>query len=139
MGAGYKFKCNKCKYFFNTSGPWEFYRDKRGKIKPYGHPAPMSREAVKMGISGFHGDLYCVKCDKVYEVILIDYDVPDTDPVSAWRKAAIYKSTHPLVKCPKYDSLDMIFEPYKENDELMKIPCPNYKKGEITGDTEWIS
>ena len=138
MGASYKFKCSNCKYSFNTSGPWEFYRDKKGKIKPYGHPEPMSNEAVKMGISRFFGELYCVKCDKIYEVILVDYDNPDKNPVSAWRKAAIQKSTHLFVECSECESTEMVFTPYLENREKIIIPCPMCKKGEIIGEMEWI-
>jgi len=37
MGASYIHECDKCGYTFHTSGPWEFYRDREGKLKDYGH------------------------------------------------------------------------------------------------------
>jgi len=36
MGASYIHECDKCGYTFHTSGPWEFYRDREGKLKDYG-------------------------------------------------------------------------------------------------------
>ena len=45
MGASYIYECDKCGYTFHTSGPWEFYRNREGKLKDYGHPSPKSREA----------------------------------------------------------------------------------------------
>jgi len=70
MGAAYSHTCNECGHVVRTSGPWEFYRDKEGKRKPYGHPAPTSREAAEAGIYGLSAELYCPECGKTYDIII---------------------------------------------------------------------
>lgn len=62
MGAWYAHKCDNCQFEVHTDGPWEFYRDKKGRRKIYGHPEPASQEAAECGIAGLTGRLYCPKC-----------------------------------------------------------------------------
>ena len=89
MASGYVYRCDDCGYSVRTSGPHEFYRDKKGRRKPYGHPTPASREAEQRGIYGFSAEMYCPHCDQVYDVIMFERDEPGLSPLSAWRDAAI--------------------------------------------------
>lgn len=76
MGSMYKSRCDECGYEASTSGPWEFYRNRRGKMKPYGHPVPTSREAAENGISGLYGTLMCLDCGKVFDAVLLELEEP---------------------------------------------------------------
>jgi len=83
MGAGYIHVCSDCGYSVSTSGPSEFYRDREGKRKIYGHPDPLSFEALERGIYGFSGEVYCPNCDKVFDLVLVELKKPFEDtPVS---------------------------------------------------------
>lgn len=84
MGAGYIHKCDKCGYTVHTSGPWEFYRDSNGERKEYGHPTPFSKEAELCGISGLSGELYCPKCDQVWDLVLVEYKSPIKEGFLVW-------------------------------------------------------
>ena len=84
MGAGYDFKCNCCGYRFSTSGPWEFYRNLKGQRKLYGHPSPVSVEAQLHGIYGLSGELYCLRCDKVFDLILVEFQRPAVESFLVW-------------------------------------------------------
>ena len=53
MGAGYRMKCNNCDFSVVTSGPWEFFRDEKGKPHDFGHPSPVSDEAGNGVFTGF--------------------------------------------------------------------------------------
>lgn len=65
MGAWYSHKCDNCDYEVHTEGPWEFYRDKNG-------------------IAGLTGRLYCSNCDKVSDIILVEFKKPTTDSMEVW-------------------------------------------------------
>ena len=45
MAAFSKWKCERCGFTGETSGPHEFYRDDHGELRPYGHPHAVSIEA----------------------------------------------------------------------------------------------
>ena len=47
MGACYRWTCGKCGFEAETDGPWEFYRDAKGRIQDFGHPAPISEEGAE--------------------------------------------------------------------------------------------
>lgn len=72
MPPYYRFKCDNCDFWVETSGPHEFYRDKKGRIKPCGHPLP-TEEAMKRGIAGLYMDLYCTTCGMVLSVVTVEY------------------------------------------------------------------
>lgn len=80
MGSAFHFECNNCNYKFVTSGPWEFRWDNTGKREYCGHPLG---SRVKFGVDGLCGDLYCVNCNTVSEIILLEYKkrVFNTDEV----------------------------------------------------------
>jgi len=133
MSSWYTFKCNKCSFTFNTSGPDEFYRDKKGMMKPYGHPVPMSKEAEKRGIYGLTADVYCMDCKKnIRDFILVEYKKPVPDDEKVWMWAGLkepkkkYKVNKPC--CPECGKSHLIFEP-----STRKILCPVCNKREISG------
>lgn len=56
MPFGYDWKCNHCGNQIRTGGLWEFYRDELGLRHPYGHPVPVSKEAIKSGVQASLGN-----------------------------------------------------------------------------------
>jgi hypothetical protein len=79
MGCWSKYRCTKCGLEITTSGYWEFYRDKNGTCKPYGHPSPISAEATKQGCKGFYIEWYCSQCKEIRNVILKEFEQPCFD------------------------------------------------------------
>jgi hypothetical protein len=76
MPFGYDWECRKCHYSIRTGGLWEFYIDEHGLRQPYGHPVPVSEEAIKAGVKGFFGLWYCPKCRQIINKVVIEFDVP---------------------------------------------------------------
>ena len=113
MGAWYTHKCDNCDYEVHTEGPWEFYRDKKGRRKMYGHPGPASQEAADCGIAGLTGRLYCPECDKVSEVVLVEFKKPAGKSLEVWGGMAEpldeYKKED-AVKCPKCGNTKLVFD-----------------------------
>jgi DNA-directed RNA polymerase subunit M/transcription elongation factor TFIIS len=138
MGAGFRYKCDRCGYSISTSGPWEFYRDVKGNRKPYGHPVPTSEEAKERGIYGLSAELYCPKCAKTFDLILVEFTRPSRDSLSVWaggcepRDEFKRKDT---VKCPECGGTNMILAPTEGED----VVCPSCKEGKLLGDMRWIA
>ena len=140
MGASYIHECDKCGYTFHTSGPWEFYRNREGKLKNYGHPVPFSREAEVLGIKGLYGEMYCHICDKVRKIILVEFKNPSNDSLSVWTGRCEPEDKckkEGAIKCPECGNKNMIFE--VAGFGIEEIPCPRCKEGKIMGRLEWIS
>ena len=140
MGASYIHECDKCGYTFHTSGPWEFYRNREGKLKDYGHPIPMSEEAKTQGIKGLYGEMYCHICDKVRRIILVEFKNSSSDSLSVWTGRCEPEDKYKkegAIKCPKCGNKNLIFE--VEEDDKEEIICPRCKEGKIKGRLEWIS
>ena len=138
MGSGYLFTCDKCGHKVATSGPWEFYRDKQGKRKDYGHPVPVSREAGRAGIHGLYGTLYCVECGKTCEVILVEFKTPAREAMDVLfgrcePKAEYQKDD--AVTCLDCGGADLILGPPEEG----RVPCPKCKEGTLVGQMDWVS
>jgi len=138
MGASYTHKCDKCEYSVNTSGPWEFYRDDEGTRKPYGHPGPGSEEAAKRGISGLSSKLYCPSCDKVSDLIVVEFKNPSFESLYVWAGKCEpldkYKREG-AVRCPHCDNQRLILESDKHGD----VPCPRCTEGILRVKMNWIS
>jgi len=138
MGVGYLLKCDVCQYSVETSGPWEFYRDYKGRRHEYGHPCPKSEEAEQRGIYGLFGELYCPKCDKVVNVVLVEFTEPISDSYKVWSGRCepkdIYKKED-AVKCPKCKNTHLILSP--DNDHPQS--CPKCKRGSLIGSGVYIS
>ena len=100
MGAGYQFQCSSCDFKAETSGPWEFYRDKEGRRLDYGHPCPVSEAARSAGIAGLYADMFCLDCGEASEHILVEYIRPASS-LQVWTFAAEPKpsSEHPPPRC----------------------------------------
>ncbi|MBU0516887.1 MAG: hypothetical protein KJ621_19200 [Proteobacteria bacterium] len=135
MGAGFRHECGRCGFAVQTSGPWEFCRDAAGKRREFGHPVPVSEEAARAGIHGLSGELYCPDCDRVVNVILVEYKLPARDGLSVWTGGAEPRDEYQqedAVKCPRCGTTEMIFG---EGE----WPCPRCKEGTLKGCQEWIS
>lgn len=138
MGTGYAYLCNGCGYSVSTSGPWEFYRDSQGNRKPYGHPVPTSQEARERGICGFSADMYCPKCDKIFDIILSEFKGPPNDYFSAWaawREPGGELKDAGRVKCPECHDTNLIWN----TKETEKVVCPRCKEGTMLGIAIWIA
>jgi len=138
MGASYIHKCNNCGYSVSTSGPWEFYRGKSGRRKLYGHPSSVSTEAKQYGIAGLSGKLYCIVCDKVLDLILVEFEHPSKESMDVWSGRCKPMSKYELpesVKCRKCGNTELLLEPFDNSN----ISCPRCNKGQLVGNMEWIS
>ena len=135
MGAGFIIRCSKCGYSVSTSGPWEFYRNWRGKKKPYGHPVPISWWARRRGIYGLLEILYCPHCDETFDVIVSEFKKPIKNGSSPWGDEHELKDEFKdkVPQCPKCGHSDMMLVP-GENDE---ITCPRCKEGILEGTHEY--
>lgn len=130
MGMGQEWKCSNCDYTILTSGPHEFYRDKSGQLKPYGHPGASTKEAEEAGIKGFYVHWYCPECRQVEDVILAEFGEA-RDELTAWGGLGEPSSQHePL--CPKCST--ELKHTIDENDI-----CPKCNKGNFELSGSWIS
>jgi len=121
-----------------TSGPWEFYRDSEGVRKPYGHPVPASEEARRRGIHGLSGVLYCPDCDRVSDLILVEFKKPSQDGLSVWAGTCEPKDefkTKGALACPNCGNKKLVLEPV----EGREVTCPRCKEAILEGRMEWIS
>jgi hypothetical protein len=82
MGNAYLWECDICEHQVETSGPWEFYRDKLGRRKKYRPPFVDGDEVVEAGVSGLSAEMYCFTCDKITDRIIIEYKVPIKDSLN---------------------------------------------------------
>ncbi len=130
MTAEYIHVCYECGYSVFTSGPWEFSRvsdEPRYNIE---------KDEFK-GIDGLSGNVYCPECDKVYDIILIEYEKPVHTNFQAWSNwsnpGADFLKEH-AIKCPICSNSDLIMEP----NELVHTPCPHCHKGFLNGEIKTI-
>lgn len=137
MGTTFSHRCNNYGYIVNTSGPWEFYRDKKGNRKHYGHPIPMSKESAESGIKGLTGKFYCNKCDKEFEAIIVEFKKSTTNSLDVWGGMAEpldeYKES--TVKCPDCGNSELLFDKRCSG----KLDCPKCRKGKFVSFMECIS
>ena len=87
MGRSITYGCNSCGHTVTFSGPWEFYRDAKGRRKPYGHPVPVSREAENRGICGLSAQMYCPSCHRGVDIIVVEFTEPVVETLSVWSRA----------------------------------------------------
>lgn len=130
LGAWYSHECDNCGYTVNTQGPWEFYRDKEGTRKPYGHPGPTSLEAEKRGISGLCGIFYCNKCDAIFEAIIVEFKKPTRESLDVWRRTPEPKDEcekREKIECPVCGNTKLLFD----DRDIEEIKCPQCKKGKF--------
>lgn len=138
MGAQYSLKCDRCGFHVTTSGPWEFYRDEKGRRKKYGHPTPASEEAAEAGIYGLYGNLYCRQCGRTYQLILTEFKKPSRNALDVWSGQCEPKGKYQeegAVHCPECGREDLVLRPHPEE----RFPCPACEDGTLTGTMDWIS
>jgi len=138
MGAGYRIQCDKCGHVVQTSRPWEFYRDAKGRAKDYGHPQPSSDEASIAGIAGLRAMLYCPDCDKTSEVIIVEFKTSSKDALAVWSGRCEPMDEYcreDAVKCPQCRGANMLMVP----DEGETIPCPRCKDRKMSGAMDFIT
>lgn len=137
MGAKFVHQCDNCGYSVSTSGPWEFYRDNNGNLKPFGYPGPMCEEAEQRGIYGLYAELYCPSCDEVRTVVLFEAEKPSNPASSANGSMPAprneFKRRH-APRCPECGNTHLLFTPATK-----EVICPRCKKGKLVGKMEWIS
>ncbi len=137
MGIEYAHRCNKCRYMVYTSGPWEFYRDSEGGRKRYRRPRLSAEEARERGIYGFDADLYCSKCEKNYDLILVEYKQPTYDVGAAQKLEREpkdeFKNEKP--KCPACGNTSLLLE----GGWSQWITCPRCKDGVLVATWQGIS
>lgn len=138
MGAAYQLRCNKCGHAVSTSGPWEFYRDAQGQVKDYGHPVPCSKEAKQCGIAGLRASLYCPDCDKVSEVVIVEFKEPSRQALDVWSGRAEPKDEYMReegVRCPACQGSRLVLAP----EDGQTVACPRCRSGAMVASMEWIS
>lgn len=145
MGSAYRYECDGCGNVVETSGLWEFYRDATGARKLYGHPVPVSDEAVQMGVAGLSAELYCPLCDEVHDLVVVEFKQPYKGQLF-WLEMGEPKDEYQredAVKCPDCGNTDLILGPNDEEasyfDARMSMLCPRCKKGRLSVGMQWIS
>ncbi len=157
MAVWYVHRCGNCGYIIETSGQHEFYRDKDGKRKSYGHPTPASKEAEECGICGWYAKEYCVSCDEVIEVVTEEYEEPEpkTRFWSDWSEGPEFpeqmlevfserldlaeqrkkaeEGGGKVITCPKCSGFDLVLGPREE------LICPVCKKVGMKGEMKCMS
>lgn len=133
MGVNYLYQCSHCKEEFNTSGPWAFYRNKKGERLPYGYPGPLTEEARLSGIQGFFADVICLHCGREVNVILEEYNKKVEGFFAAIRR--LWKGNEDEVKCPSCKSKDLFLK--EESATGGETSCPLCKKGSLNLLKSW--
>ena len=64
--------------------PWEIYRDAAGEWHDYGHPIPVSEEAARTGIAGLSAELWCPHCDRIPDLVVVEFERPAASEFEAW-------------------------------------------------------
>ena len=124
MGLYTRYKCRDCRFEAELGGPEEFYIDAEGKRQFYGHPVPVSEEAVERGIAGFWLRLWCDECRREREVVIAEFDTPRQRPSEAWGDLQIDQAAGVEPKCPKCGSKQL-------REVLDDDTCPRCAKGRL--------
>lgn len=109
-----------CGCSFDTSGQHEFFRDAIGGLRLYGHPLAKSPEAKAAGIAGFCGKMHCLACDSAVDVVMREFQHPQSRDADLWTPNAI--PLKPVeVRCPACGDESPVMGDLPFGDE---IPCP---------------
>ncbi len=79
----------------------EFYSNGTREGARYEHPTLMKEEAKEGGIFGFCGDLYCPHCQETFDFILVEFEQPFMDFLSAWREIIMKEMDEDVTQCPR--------------------------------------
>lgn len=109
----YKYTCNNCNYYVETSGPWP-YDDKR--------PAQIDFDtsAFPQRIFGLMGKVYCPQCDKTKQYKIVEYKTPLESIDAIWLNDMPRKTKMTCFKCKKPVYLSLPEDTVK---------CPRCRKG----------
>lgn len=135
MGAAYSHTCGTCGHSVSTSGPWEFYRDAAGERHEYGHPVPVSEEAARAGIAGLSAELWCPHCDRVHDLVVVEFEQPAGSGFEAWAGGAMPKEEYRregAVRCPDCGAVDLVLG---ESEQADCLRCGGGMRSEMA----WIS
>lgn len=139
------YQCSKCKKKFNTSGPWEFYRNKKGNRIPFGHPGPINKEAQLSGVDGLFADMLCLDCGKEVNIIIEEYYKQPAHSKGFKDFLAFLfgkiKEDDDKPRCPncKGDNLFLSNnENAEKNEKVTMLTCPNCSKGKLELIDHWI-
>ncbi len=86
---------------FPTLDPHEVYRNRTGGRPRYEQPTLMGEEAKEQDIYGFCGDLYCPYCQETFDFILVEFEEPFVDFLSAWRERILKEMDEDITQCPR--------------------------------------
>lgn len=145
MRDNFTYQCSECEKKYNTSGPWEFYRNKKGDRIPYGHPGPINKEAEMKGIDGFFADMLCLDCGKEVNVIVEEFN---RRPVSSKGLKGFFafltgknKKGDGKVSCPNCKGNNLFLSDKKKlekNEKKTDINCPQCGKGKLIMIDHWV-
>jgi predicted RNA-binding Zn-ribbon protein involved in translation (DUF1610 family) len=132
MPTGFIYKCNNCGEAVTLSGLFEYYIDESGRRKRYGH-LNQSDKAKQNGVMGFSVEWYCCKCQKVREVVVVEYSSPRNDPLDsclAYSDPAV-EHKYFLAVCNKCNSVLV--------ENLNGLPCPKCGIGKFKESGRFMS
>lgn len=134
MWKNYGYRCSECGKEYNTSGPWEFYRNRKGERIPYGHPGPLTEEARLSGIHGFFANMLCLDCGREVDVILEDFYKQPTGFIESLKRLW-KKDDENEIRCPHCKSTDLLLD----KEEGHGIICPGCRQGKLELIDYWES
>lgn len=131
----YKYSCNNCHYFIETSGPWSYTRE--GKTKK---PHRVLYETYSGSIHGLTADVFCPSCDKKKRYHIVEYEKPLTSRDEIWltelprkKRMICQRCKNPVflilppsgVRCPRCKKGTFeVFEPLEEDLGQYPVPPP---------------
>jgi hypothetical protein len=76
MATFYGSICGSCGYRFSSSSPHEFWRDRNGVLRDYGHPRASSPDAERAGVHGIYSRMWCLNCETNVDVVTREFEHP---------------------------------------------------------------
>jgi len=87
--------------YFSTLDPSDCTTNRTVARPRYEQPALMGEESKEQGIYGFCGDLYCPDCQETFDFILVEFEEPFLDFLSAWREKIMKEMDEDITQCPR--------------------------------------
>jgi len=144
LRENFTYQCSECEKKYNTSGPWEFYRNKKGNRIPYGHPTPINEEAKLSGIDGLFADMLCLDCGNEVNVIIEEFNRRPVHSkgfkgLFAFLRANKEKDVD-KPKCPNCKGNNLFLSnqaKVEKNEKDTKVNCPYCNKGNLMMIDHW--
>lgn len=132
----YRYSCDHCFYFIETSGPWPYYKQRKQKVRYEDF-----MDASSGPIHGLRAQVYCPSCDKKKEYPIVEYEKPLSNLSAIWwtdiprkTKLTCHRCKEPVylilppgeVKCPRCKKGTFeLYEPIPgEEAECFPVPPP---------------